>query len=54
MNMLVLRVAARRASGGRIAQQAVVWPAKRGRDGTQGIGERLIPKRKSVTAEESL
>jgi len=40
MNMLVFRFAAGQAPGGRVAQQTVVWQAKRGRNGQPGIAER--------------
>jgi hypothetical protein len=45
MNMLVFRFAAGQAPGGRVAQQTVVWQAKRGRGGHQeslsAVGYRL-------------
>jgi len=40
MYMPVFRFAAGQAPGGRVAQQTVVWQAKRGRNGRPGIGER--------------
>ena len=40
MNMPVFRFAAGQAPGGRVAQQTVVWQAKRGRNGRPAISKR--------------